>query len=373
MFESLRIRNFKSWDDVTIHFDKGVNVIQGLSFTGKTNILRSLRLLFENRPQGGKFFSDFAGDKGKTVIDLKLIEGKTISLQKDIHINKKGEKLLDKSTYRMEEFESTAPQLGIPDQINQVLNISELNMQRQFDRPFLIMSSPGEVARVINKITKLEEVDEWVSNVTSQINQNQKEVNKLVSEIDSEEITLKKYGDIEETETIVKALIQTEKEISFLLYSKDVLDKRLVQLEDNQRSLEKILDFLTAERYINKVEALIKEVAIQAVFQALINDWELYTTLIEKRGNDVLEHEILVNKLEASDYSELSSLHNKLKGLLDRYDLLVLAGENSTAAIDNAKRAYMDKVLGMKKCPLLGIDCEAVKNAEIIGQIEREL
>ena len=51
----LTLINFRSYENVTIEFDKGINAFVGESGKGKTNILRALALLFYNEPRGNRY------------------------------------------------------------------------------------------------------------------------------------------------------------------------------------------------------------------------------------------------------------------------------------------------------------------------------
>lgn len=376
MFKSLTIKNFKSHEDTKIEFDSGVNVIQGLSFTGKTNVLRALRLLLENRPQGAHYFSDFAGDKGITEIGLELFDKTAVTLEKSIHINKKGEKVLDGSIYQItgsklleNDWSSAAPSSGIPDQIDQVLNMSELNMQKQFDQPFLVSSSSGEVARIVNKITKLENVDEWISDVTSQINQSQRDVNRLSGEVEFEILVLKKYDGIEETKKIIQRLEKIDADLKNLQRRFLLLDKTLMQLEETYKKIDKLQEYLLAERYIKKAEALEKNIAIQADFQVRIKNWQLYVSLIEKHEKSLLELKILVDKLDSIDLQTLVFNHDGLKKKLSIFESLLDKVKEFDLDIQNNKEKYVALVKDSKICPI----CFSVIDEQQLRKIEEAL
>jgi len=159
MINGLRIKKFQSHEDSYFRFSPFVNIIQGLSTVGKSAVLRSKRLLIDNRPSGGKFFSNFAGPKGETEVEFELDNG-SVKITKDIRINKVGKKEVKATHYFLKtkegEFTFTGIGESVPDQVSNLLNMSELNFQRQFDVPFLISSSTssGEIARTINRITK---------------------------------------------------------------------------------------------------------------------------------------------------------------------------------------------------------------------------
>ena len=115
---------------------------------------------------------------------MTLNDKTEVTLSKDVRINKKGEKVVTGQKYTIDQgalgnhnFEGFST--SVPDQIEETLNLSELNIQEQFDIPFLVMTSPGEIARTINRITKLEKVDEWVSKLTTKVNQNNTKIKLL--------------------------------------------------------------------------------------------------------------------------------------------------------------------------------------------------
>jgi len=178
MFKTLKIENFKSHKDTKIDFHPNVNVIIGDPQSGKTNIIRGLLLLAKNRPSGGDFLPHFAGDKGTTKISLSFPDSPSVKLIKQVGVGKEGPQVED-SKYVIGDKVYKGFGKSIPDVITDVLNLGDLNIQKQLDVPFLITSSPGEVARTINRITKLEQVDGWVSDLTSKVNKTNMEIRSL--------------------------------------------------------------------------------------------------------------------------------------------------------------------------------------------------
>ncbi|MFA5355259.1 MAG: AAA family ATPase [Candidatus Paceibacterota bacterium] len=304
MIKSLRVKNFKSHKDTTLVFDKGVNVIQGLSTTGKSAILNALRLLFNNRPQGGHYFSNFAGDKGATEIELELMDGQKVSLTKGIRVDKDGEKKVIGGVYTIGENEFTCPKEGIPDQVAEALNIGELNIQRQHSAPFLIMSSPGENARMVNRITKLEKTDEWVSDLASKINEGNRTILSTQEEIKQAEINLKKYSDIDETKKIVDALVAVDREIPHLEEDRDFLSNQLGRHKSYSEGVEELKACLAVESVLSLADKLSQEIedyyALVDLFNRYVDDEEKKEVLFE----DIAIIESLLLKIDQCDYSK---------------------------------------------------------------------
>jgi len=366
MFKSLRIENFQSHKDTFLKFDKGVNIIFGLSQAGKTAIARSLRLLIYNRPLGGKFFSDFAGDKGETKITIGLDSGENISVTKSIKINKEGEKQVLKTSYKIGETEFSSPKDQVPDQVVAALNISELNIQRQFDPPFLVSSSGGEIAKTINRITRLEEVDDWISELTSEINAGNRSI--ISMESDAKEIIqeIEVYKDLGETEKAINELQKVSGEIVALSSQRDSLDKLLVQLENAIRGLEKLESFMYAEEFIDEADQIQKEIDDLITLVSNINLMHHYNSQIEK-FTEMLQAERYINKAEKIGL-EIEE-YNNFSDLISDFELASSVVEDKESKLQILKIKYMKLLEKSKKCPT----CFADMGSKHLKEIERSL
>lgn len=221
MYDFLRLKLFRSYEDVRLEFVPGLNVITARAESvlrnniGKTNIFRGLRLLTDNRPLGGRFFSDFAGDRGTTEIELGM-DGRTITLMKDVVV-KDGKKTVKRSGYSIDGRECKedygALKGGVPDTIKSLLNLSDLNVQDQLDGPFLICSTPGEVAREFNKVTRLENADRIVSSFTTRINTAAQETKILEKQLEERRKEMEEYSDLPDIERVVQKAERIQKEM----------------------------------------------------------------------------------------------------------------------------------------------------------------
>ena len=137
MISLLKIQNFQSHRRTVLKFGKGVNAIVGRSHSGKSAVLRALRWVSNPRVAGTWFRSHWGG---LTKVMLKTGEGVRVfrtrgKSKKDYFLNK--EKLGAVGTHD-------------DNPVSRALNMNELNWQLQFDRPFLLDCSPGEVASKLN-------------------------------------------------------------------------------------------------------------------------------------------------------------------------------------------------------------------------------
>jgi exonuclease SbcC len=213
MFDFLRLVNFQSHRDTRVDFAPGVNVIFGLSQAGKTALIRGFQLLADNRPSGARFYANFAPDKGVTRIELGIKGSGTVSIEKGVRRKSDGSKDIKETIYQFGDDLFTGVQRDVPDQIREILNLTELNVQKQFDQPFLVTSSAGEIARTINRITKLDNVDGWISDLAEKINTSKKTVKILESQSKELEIELGRYVGFEGLQADMDSLLKTASDL----------------------------------------------------------------------------------------------------------------------------------------------------------------
>jgi len=161
MIQKLRIQNFQSHKDSELEFHPGVNVIIGQSDCGKTAIIRALRWLIWNRPNGDAFRSTWGGG---TRVDVEAEHQHWFRAKgKQNHYHYNGSALAAFGT-------------DVPEEVQKSLNMDETNIQMQLDAPFLISSTPGEVSSYFNKVAHLDQIDAGLKNVQSSISQITKEI-----------------------------------------------------------------------------------------------------------------------------------------------------------------------------------------------------
>jgi len=115
--------------------------------------------------------------KGIVSIDAEFTDGYRVVLEKEYKRDKTGLAKVIPNTASYKVFRNGNQQhiftnfgQTVPEEVQAVLEIGDINVQGQLDQHFLITSSGGDVARTINKITKLENVDKWTSELTTNIN-----------------------------------------------------------------------------------------------------------------------------------------------------------------------------------------------------------
>ena len=162
MLEKILIQNFQCHSKLKIEFDPAITVITGSSDIGKSAILRALRWVCQNYPQGDQFVKD--GTNGTTV--KLIVDGREIKRKRG-----KGQNtyLLDKKVYKA--FGS-----DVPDSIKNVLNLNDVNFASQHDSAFWFSLSAGEVSRQLNSIVDLGIIDSSLSAIGKKVRHTQQTI-----------------------------------------------------------------------------------------------------------------------------------------------------------------------------------------------------
>src|SRR4030042_202002 len=205
MIKSLKIENFQSHLNSCLEFSNGINVISGQSNNGKSSILRSLSWVIFNRPLGLSFKSSFSNKK-----DIVKI---TINTETDEIVREKNDTI---NQYKINNIILDTVGSNCPDEIASVLNFSELNIQSQFEKHFLITESAGEVGRTINGFLKLDDIDALISNISSKITSTNKELEIKKQDLDKLNLSLEKFNDYNTNSALVKDLNKMLTRLSML-------------------------------------------------------------------------------------------------------------------------------------------------------------
>jgi exonuclease SbcC len=230
MIEKLILKNFQSHKLTVLDFDPGVNCIIGSSDVGKTAIIRALRWLVWNRPQGDAFRSSWGGETCVTA----QVNGNCIERVKG-----------SENAYILNDDTFKAIKTDVPVEIATALNFDEINLQSQFDRPFLLDSAPGEVALHFNRIAHLDVIDTAIKAVQSWLRQIDQSIQADQSSINEANEELKKYEGIEEIDGVVSSL--------------EMLDKKRINIIGQINKLKYIIDtLLVCDQQIVELEKTVK-------------------------------------------------------------------------------------------------------------------
>lgn len=367
MIKRLEINYFRTHESTVFDFVKGINCIVGLPDSGKTNVIRSLIWVLTNRPLGRRMISNFSDDP--VSVGIMFQEGNEVVLGK----SKKT------SEYLFNDESLKAIDKDVPDVIVKAAAMSDLNLQRQLDKPFLICSSPGEVAKVFNKVTRLEKPDIAVSRLTTDINSE----NKRLRMLESQEIELKDkivaMGD-------VPLMIDD-------YYYIDALNSRIVLFKKKHGDLEgivnQIIESMEHLQSFGNIELMNRE--LEEIFDTSAKLSHIYEDerIIEGVISDIEKikkqsEAILKVKIEMEDsidkmgylserYDEVVYDNDELIGVVESTALTKQKVEESKKELMVKAKEYQKYILSIHHCPYCDVCTTPIKEHHLDDVIKEIL
>lgn len=310
MINSLSISNFQSHKETELKLSPGVNVIVGPSDSGKTAILRALKWLIQNRPQGDAMRSNWGEP---TLVEVETQDAFRIFRMRDESDNIYIMGKYDVSFGKLKEglWEYQAIRSEVPEEIKQALNISPINIQQQLDVPFLLADSPGIVAQHFNKIAHLDSIDIGLQKVQRQIKEIEQTITGKEAHLQESQEALLEYDGLEELEGLIVAI--------------EGKNRNQDALKANNQSL------LILIQSIEIVDEQIKEAKKITKAEAPVNDVLLLMSKEEEKFEEAKTLSILICKIQEIDKLIIDT-ETKIIGLKDTFkkefpDICPLCGQ----------------------------------------------
>lgn len=142
MWKRLRIKNFQGHAALSLAFGPGVTTIVGPTDAGKSAVVRALRWVCLNRPNGSSMVRH-----GTPAASVLLVT--------DEHKVTRG-KGKGTNVYALDGRKLVAFKSDVPAPVLDVLQVTPANFQRQFDPPFWLTLPPRDLSKRLNEITGLD-------------------------------------------------------------------------------------------------------------------------------------------------------------------------------------------------------------------------
>jgi len=219
--KKLQIKNFQSHKNTSLEFVDGLNIIVGSTNAGKSSILRALKKVIRNIPDGNNFVN-----VDETECTISVITDKDEEVTRRVVVSK-GETKVNEYILNTSTFEKFGRE--IPVEISQVFRIPEidfetirldLNFADQLEGPFLLMSPPSLKAKVLGKLSGVDILDKAIVQTNKYSRQLNTEIKTNTEIVETLEKELSEFINIQECEKELKNLKQildkVEKDISLL-------------------------------------------------------------------------------------------------------------------------------------------------------------
>jgi exonuclease SbcC len=346
MIDTLIIEGFQSHHETAMELHPGLNVIVGPSDQGKSSIVRALRWVCRNRPQGESFIND---ELGKTAVTIEC-DGFLVTRER----NKK------KNCYHIEGEELKALRSDVPEEVSNVLQVYDQNIQSQHpnDQYFLLSDSPGQIAKKFNEVSNMAVMDNALKSVNSKVRKTNQTIRHIEEEIQESKDALKSMLWIGKAHKHCERLLDREEMIAEKSDRFDMVTELLQDIYDIEEQLADRRLLQDATKALGNIESDLSDLteeknSFESLSETLTFIGELETAL------DTYQHidEALnaLNSLENrfTEYTELDHSYYNTKDLvtemINLQEQISVVGE----AVEEAEET-LHSVLGDSVCPLCG-------------------
>ncbi len=354
MIKKIIVENYESHKKTIVNLSPGVNVLIGPSDSGKSGFLRAINWLRKNRPQGCDYLREdteecscqIITDDKKSIIRKRNSDFNGYIYFTDIEDNKS---------------RSTFDGLGasVPDKVDKDLNLSDINVQSQFDNHFLLSSdwSTGAIAEYLNTIVDLQIIDESIARVNKKIRNIEKEIKdkeKYVKDITDQ---IQELSYLDELKERIDKIQELQKEVDKNEDRSQGIQELLSKINNLQLEIDKDKNYKEALENVEALDSSIKSLKslqercsnIQFVSDAI----KTIQQLIEKQNdyNKALE---IASQIE-DELKLLEHYEEKYEAVDDLTDKIV-SYQASISSLDK-EFAILNKDLSKynyNECPLCG-------------------
>lgn len=271
MLSNLLIKFYQSHANTMLQFHPGVNGIIGRSLHGKTAIIRAIKWLITNRPSGFKFHSNFASDGSKTAVMLVTRDGDKVTLAKQ---GTKGMYEVDQIDSEKEPLQFKKIGKNVPDIVKQKINLTDLNIQEQLDSPFLILSSAGEIAKTVNKVIQIEDIDKWIKLINRSVTNFKGKESVLKDDLTDIDYTLKDFEPLDKVTKKLAKLKKIRKSIDKLENEYVGIHDLMARIKDTELTISKHEGYLTAKRRVEDILQIQTDLALLENEKSLIKAYK---------------------------------------------------------------------------------------------------
>ena len=279
---------------------------------------------------------------------VELKEGTVITRQRDKRNN----------TYGIDDTQLfKALGTDVPESVVTMLNLSDLSWQSQMDAPFLLSSSPGEVARALNEVADLEKIDTTLFNGNRMIRENKASLLAKGQEAVQLQSELIQYANVDKQLKQIGQMKELERRTDLMEQMRTLGDVLIIKYGEQSEILADLPDVLACE----------------LKYKLLVGNEEAASQMIEgaDSGEKLLIEFGTLTKT-ASKFKKLDRAEDMLDGLSDMSGKLAeqeshLAWAEEQVVVLTKKEAWLKKcendLKGLEKtwhdsfpeiCPLCG-------------------
>jgi len=304
MIQTLLIENFQSHKRTEIEFSPNLTVIIGLNNYGKSAVIRALKKVVRDEPDGNVFIRD---GENELHITLNTNKGKIERLLR-LDGGSDANKYVVNDTLEFVKFSKT----GIPVEVLSVLNISDyqkfgdfefdMNFQNQFDNLFLIVGQglPSIRGKVLSKITGIDKIQRAIQLVGVEEKKLGQEIKRLDIDLLQLHTDLLRYDNLPYLLELQKDVIEQSKKYEdqniFIDFCKEKYNG-IREISQSARKIKRKLSILDIPLFeVDVIEEIQKRIAVARDAIFLSNEISVRGDIISVAIEDTTENlESLLN------------------------------------------------------------------------------
>jgi len=218
----------------------GINIISGASDSGKSAIRRAIELVVYNRPVGTAYIRTGAE---QCKVQMITTTG-TVLREKGKGIN----------SYRVNKDSPWKPGTDVPLEVKEILHLDETNIQDQKDLYFLLNLSPGKVAKKLNEVVGLDEMDRALKDINTRARKVKSEQVFVKEEMDGAEVAIKELRWTVQADIKLNAIQALIDEHTALSERMDYIQQAVINVQYQENKLK---DYkLFSEEALTKLEGM---------------------------------------------------------------------------------------------------------------------
>lgn len=350
MLTKVFIKNFQAHSKSTLKLCPGVNIITGHSDNGKSSIIRSIGWVISNRPSGNAFRRDGTSEDEPIVVKLVTDDSGQIVRRKSAQEN----------AYKTDDEVFKALRSDVPDEIAELLDLSEVNIQGQHSPYFLINDSPGEVAKKLYSLIDMDVIDSVLSRINKRVLQLNNEAKSSLASADRKRDEIAEFPDLDALEKSAVKCVKMQGIVSANKKSINTINEILSKVVDAEGIINGTLYIFHEEDAILKCEKMLKS-ALST--RKHVNILSQIVTSLDKCTEEIKEAsqwcEGMHKELDAFDerYKEYLKIQNEIELLttaLAKYEKAENALETAEVSLQKASNSLAAFIKKNPICPLCG-------------------
>ena len=343
MIERVEIEQFQNHTKTDLDFSPGLNIICGQSDNGKSAVIRAINWVLTNKPSGSAFCK--VDNEGvDTKVKLTFTDGEVLRVRG----HKKNHYIFDGTEYK-------AMRSDVPEEIAEFANIGDQNIQGQFASHFLISESSGEVARTLNSIVGLEDIDKAHKVVGRIIAESNANIKFLKAEFDKYTERMRKFDDLDTLDEQLQGLERIQKNIAILEDEVEEMTNVVSNIHQIMEGLEEAEKTIEFEEKISSLLAAGKNCSELenelVILQKHVREIILANQTLAS-GMDIIREEDGIRKLLLA-YEQIEDEEPEaLVSLINDISLTLSTKKGIIDGYDKAVKEYEDEFKKQKICPL---------------------